>query len=207
MKKLSTLGSLALSLTLTTTAFANPDAKKPAEAKPADKAAAGAPAMKAEAPAPPEMKPAAELEQLKGMAGTWKCKGEVTAMGNKMPSEMTMKSGLDMDGYWMMSMGTEKKAKGSKMPAYKSHDMTGYDATTKQFVRMGVDNMGSWTNATSKGWNGDAMEWIGTGKMMGQDTKINETVTKDATGKNVTIKGTTTAGGQPIVTWDMACKK
>ena len=204
MKKIA-LAS-ALTLAFAGAALAAPDAKKEAP-KPADKAtpADKAAPAKPEAAPPMEMKPAAEMEQLKGMVGSWKCSGKVTAMGQEQPSESTMKTAFDMDNYWVMSnMAEKKKAKG---PAYKSHDMITYDASQKAFVRFGVDNMGGWSMATSKGWNGDKMEWTGGSKMMGQEFKMTDVITKAADGKSFAVSGFLAAGADKPVQWEMTCKK
>jgi len=204
VKKLSLI---AISLSFAATAFANPDPKKAEPAKPADKAAAPADKAAPSTPAPADMqaKPAAELAQLDGMVGTWKCSGTVNVMGKEMKTESTMKYAWDMDKFWMVGNGLEKKQKG--MPQYKSHDMIGFDAGKKEFVRMGVDNMGAMSMASTKGWNGDKMEWAGMAKMNGQDMKLMETVTKDASGKQVAIKGHFMAGAQQPVAWDISCKR
>jgi hypothetical protein len=202
MKKFALASTLALAFA--GTAFANPDGKK--EMKPAEKAAPAAP-VKAEAPPAMEMKPAAELEQLKGMIGSWKCSGKVTAMGQEMASESTSKSAWDLDNYWVVTNMAEKKKGKGKEPAYKAHDLTGYDAGAKMFVRMSVDNMGTSSTSTSKGWEGDKMEWAGNAKMMGKDVKLVETITKDATGKQITIAGHYLAGADKPVAWNLTCKK
>ena len=83
----------------------------------------------------------------------------------------------------------------------------GYDAGGKQFVRMLTDNMGTSATSTSKGWQGDKMEWSGSAKMMGQDAKLLETVTKDATGKQLTYVGHYLMGTEKPVEWNITCKK
>jgi Protein of unknown function (DUF1579) len=205
MKNIALASTLILAFS--SAALAEPEPKKD-PAKPAEKKAPAAeqamPAKPDAAPIP-EMKPAAELEQLKPMIGSWKCSGKVIAMGTEMASESTQKTSLSLDNYWVVTDGAEKKK--AKEKGYKSHDMMGYDAGGKQFVRMMIDNMGTSATMTSKGWQGDKMEWTGSAKMMGQDAKLFETVTKDATGKQVAYVGHYLLGTEKPVQWNLTCKK
>ena len=61
--------------------------------------------------------------------------------------------------------------------------------------------------ASSKGWNGDKMEWTGTGKMMGQEFKLTDVITKSADGKSFAVAGFYAAGADKAIQWDMTCKK
>lgn len=89
--------------------------------------------------------------------------------------------------------------------AYKAVDYYNYDVGSKQFVMASFDNMGSWYNATSKGWEGDKMEWTGKARMMGMDADTKTTITKKSD-KEVTLSGTTTAPNYKD-TMEITCKK
>jgi uncharacterized protein DUF1579 len=151
-----------------------------------DKAAAK-PAPAADKPPEMAMKPAPELKkEYEGMIGTWKCEGKGSMGGKEMKAKGTMKAAWDLDGYWVAST-IEARVEG--MPGvHKSKDMYGYDATKKQFVNIGVDGMGGWGMMTSPGWQGDKEEWTGKATMMGKETDVKFTITKNGP-KEVTISG------------------
>jgi len=80
-------------------------------------------------------------------------------------------------------------------------DFYSYDPSSKMFVVMGVDNMGGWSMAKSKGWEGDKQEWAGKGQMMGKDVDIKWTVTKKGE-KEITV-----SGGMGTDSFEETCKK
>lgn len=166
-----------------------------------------APKPEAGAAKPPEMqmpKPAAELQQLKMMVGTWHCDGKGNMNGKDMSMKSTYKVAADLDNFWLV--GKLEGAKSKEMPiGYKSVDYYNYDAGSKQFVMASFDNMGSWYNATSKGWDGDKMAWTGKARMMGMDADTTLTVTKKGD-KEVALSGTTTAPGYKD-SMEITCKK
>lgn len=100
--------------------------------------AAPAPAMAAPPPPPPEIK-----VMLKAQAGTWKCTG--TGMGQ--PMKATMKSKVDLDGFWIQDAfeGTMGKTK------FKFVAFTTFDGASKKWRRVMVDNMGGQAMGTSDG--------------------------------------------------------
>jgi hypothetical protein len=160
------------------------DKKAPASAPAA--AAAAAPAKPPEKP--PEMKPAPELKaEYGGMIGTWKCNGKGSMGGHEMKSTGTYKAEWGLDNYWVVAKAEEKMV-GMPM-SHKSIDIYGYDATTKEFTQLSVDNMGGWSMTKSKGWQGDSEEWVGTGNMMGKTSEVKWSITKKGD-KEVTVKGT-----------------
>jgi hypothetical protein len=174
---------------------AAPD-KKPEAAKP--EAGAAKPA------APPAPKPAAELDQLKMMVGTWHCDGKGNMNGTDMPMKSTYRVAKDLDGFWLV--GKLEGAKSKEMPfAYKSVDYYNYDAGSKQFVMASFDNTGSWYNATSKGWDGDKMTWTGKARMMGMDLDTTLSITKKGD-KEVALSGSTT-GQNYKDSMEITCKK
>lgn len=104
---------------------------------------------KSDKAAPPakETKPAmptvpAELTAFaKVFTGTWKCKGEsVEHDGSKVAITATNRTKLDLDKWWL----TESvEVKGMKMGSYKMTTFTTYDATSKKWRRLAMDNFGS----------------------------------------------------------------
>src|SRR5678815_2905900 len=112
-------------------------------------------------------KPPAELKELDGMVGNWKCTGKGTMMGQPMETTGTYKAAWDLDKNWVVAH-LEGKAKG--MPgAHKEVSYYGYDPGSKMFVTMSADNMGGFSMAKSKGWEGDKQEWTGKATMMGKE--------------------------------------
>jgi hypothetical protein len=171
-----------------------PEAAKPAEAKPAEAKPAEAKPAAGEA-----MKPAPELQQYKGMIGSWKCEGKGSMMGKELKMSGTYKAAWDLDNFWVIAH-FEGKAAG--MPgSHKGMDIYGYDSAQKMFVVTGVDNMGGWSQAKSKGWEGDKQEWAGQGYMMGKQADVKWTVTKKGD-KEITL-----SGSMGTDSWEETCKK
>jgi hypothetical protein len=198
MRKLFTVGAVVLWSSVAFAQAGGGDAAKKAppasEAKPAAPPPADSGAMMG---AP---KPAEELQQLKDMVGVWKCEGKTVVGGKEMQDKSTATFMWDLDKFFVSSRMESPKSKDNPS-GYKGRAMYGWDPGAKQFVAMGVDNMGGMSMLTSKGWSGDKMEWAGKAKMMGQEMDAKETITKKGP-REVMISGS--AGP---VTWESNCKK
>ena len=106
-------------------------------------------------------KPAAELDQLKGLDGNWNCKGKYHAspMGpEKLNIQSSMKVKKDLDGFWYVVRVEEKGSKEHKTP-WKAEELWGHQGG--KFTRMLFDNFGGSGQLTSQGWQGDSMVWTG----------------------------------------------
>jgi hypothetical protein len=159
---------------------APPPAAAPAKpAAPAPAAAAKPPAAAVAAPPPAAPKPAAELDQLKYFEGSWKCDGKQPAgpFGPEHPYKSVFKMKKDVENFWVALEYEQKKSKVHPMPI-KAKGFVGYDAVSKKFVTIGVDNTGGWISEISGGWEGDKMVFSGEGAMMGQKVSFRETYTK-----------------------------
>ncbi len=155
-------------------------------------------------PAMEEPKPAPELQELKGMIGSWKCDGKGTAGTETFPMKGTAKFTWDYGNFFVVASIVGPKSK--DMPAgYKETDIYGYDPVAKQFVMNGFDSMGGMTSMTSKGWEGDSQTWTGKYKIAGHDMDSKLTVTRKGD-KEVHLAGTETGGGM-TVTVDQTCKR
>ena len=126
-------------LTMSAVAVAQPKADKaPAPAPTKDaKPVAGAPAKAAPAmpTVPPEL-----IEMAKSSAGNWKCKGEAfEADGSKSPVTATNKAKADLDKWWISET---MEVKGMKMGVFKMTTFTTFDAASKKWRRIGLDNWG-----------------------------------------------------------------
>jgi hypothetical protein len=110
--------------------------------------AAGAADAKAAAVKPPA--PPAEIkEALKTQGGNWRCTGEAADPSGQMTAmKGTMRTKADLDGWWIQDSftGTMGKAK------YKQTAYTTYDAASKKWRRISVDNMGGQAIGTSDGF-------------------------------------------------------
>jgi hypothetical protein len=201
MRKILAVCSIAL---LSSSAFAQGGAAPP----PAEKKAPEPAAKPADKPAAPpaagmhEPKPAEQLQQLKGMVGSWHCEGKFTMGGQTMAMKSTAKFAWDLDNFFIHGEFDSPKSK-ENPHGYKGHAVYGYDG--KQFVEMSVDNMGGMEMATSPGWTGDTQEWTGHAKMGGADIDTHTTITRKGD-KEVHISSTMGAGAQ-AATEEMTCKK
>jgi hypothetical protein len=138
-----------------------------AAAQPADK--------KAAPPAPVEMKPADEIAAMfKQSGGKWSCTGKGMDMtGKEVPFTYTITSKMDLGNYWIQSQMASKKTK--EMPAFAFTMYTSYDAKTKQWTRLMVDNMGGHEVATSAGLQGQTVSWEGKSGGMGMSAVTKHT--------------------------------
>ena len=132
-------------------------------AKAAAGSGAGAGSAKAAPPAMQMPKPAQELlDMTKNMGGTWKCTGKVHLPGADMDVTADIKGKMDVDKMWWHESLTQTK---SKTP-YKFEAYMTYDAASKKWNRVSVDNMGVFESASSD----DAKSWTGTSSGMGRST-------------------------------------
>jgi hypothetical protein len=218
--------AIAMMLAFTGSAFAQPakgdamkkapDASKPAP--PADNKKAPAADPKAPTQPPPaaamtQPKPPTEVADMaKAMGGNWKCTGK-GVMDPMKPTEMsefkgTYKASLDnsLDKFWVKGewTGTSGKIK-MKGLMYMT-----YDAASKKWNRVMVDNMGMSGTETSTGMPAGAKEgtmvWEGESRMMGQTIKGK--TTEDVKAKEVTMKMEMSPDGKKWMTgMEMTCKK
>ena len=147
------------------TAFAgDPKAPTPAPAPTAaktDPKAAPTPA-KTDPKAPPAAAtpamptvPTEIADMAKGMAGTWKCKGETMHMdGTKEAVTATNTAKVDLDKWWI----SETLSVTGKMK-FKMQGYTTYDASAKKWRRVSVDNWGGSYVGTSDGMKDNKMDW------------------------------------------------
>jgi hypothetical protein len=125
------------------------DAKAPAKADPK---AAPAPA-KAEMPMPKV--PQEVVDMAKAKAGTWKCTGNMyDQTGTPTPMTATLKSKADLDGFWLHDSFEVKMAKYK----YKFESFMTYDAASKKWRSVMVDNSGSQSIGTSDGMKDNKMD-------------------------------------------------
>lgn len=213
--------TLAMALGMTGSALADahkekaPDMKKaPAAGTPATPAKPATPATPAKAEPPKKMeapKPdPAIAEMAKSMVGTWKCTGkaamnpaDMTQMTD-MKMTMTFKVDGNLDKFWIVgTMASQGK------PSFKGTMYTTYDAASKKWVRLAVDNMGGSETNTSMGLKDGKMLWEGEARMPGMgNMKTRTTETLTTPGKEVSIVGEGTMDGKTWMKgWEATCKK
>ena len=180
-----------------------PDAKKaPDAAKPDAKKPDPKPEAK-KAPTPPtELADAA-----KAMAGTWKCTGK----GAMDPADMTkmtemkgtMSAKLDLDKWWIHGDYT---ATVTGMPGTMKGTMyTTYDAASKKWTRVMMNNMGGFDTATSTGGTGKVV-WEGDMHGMGMTMKSRST--EEMSAKEMKISSEMSMDGKKwVASFEMTCKK
>ena len=160
--------------------------------------ASAAPAM-AMPTAPPEL-----IDMGKKMAGTWHCTGTVTMPDKSTkPTKGDLKFSVELDKMWIKASMTET---GTKTP-YKFEAYVSYDAASKKWTHISLDNMGGYELSHSDGMSGNAVTWMGESTMMGMTmkTKSVHTMVSD---KDVKIDDTMSMDGKtwtPMVS--VECKK
>jgi uncharacterized protein DUF1579 len=152
-------------------------------------------------------KPAAELAGLKYFAGSWSCSGDAPAgpfgPAHKTQSSLMLKS--DLDGFWYAGTMTEMKTASNPHPV-KGMLHLGYDATSKQFVQVWVDNMGAWATQMSPGWQGETLVFSGDQTVMGEKAMARDTLVKKSD-TEFTHKFELTMKGQTSTIIDETCKR
>ncbi len=149
--------------TLTMVGFAGLAAAQPkADAKAAPKAdaktdaKAAAPKVDAKAEMPTPKVPSEVLDMAKAMAGTWKCTGSTFGTdGAPIPMTATMKSKADLDGFWIHDSFEAKMGKTQK---FKFESFMTYDASSKKWRYVMLDNWGTQSIGTSDGMKDGKMD-------------------------------------------------
>jgi hypothetical protein len=147
-------------------------------------------------------------EMFKAMAGKWSCTGKAADMasGKEIPISFTMTTKMDLDNFWIQSSMASKKTKESPM-AYKFTSYTTYDAKTKSWQRLSVDNMGMWETDTSTGLQGQTINWEG--KTVGGGMSMQVKHVDEMKGpKEMAIKGSMSMDGKSwMPSYEATCKK
>lgn len=123
-------------------------------------------------------KPPVELDQLKPLIITKnsECKGKEFAspFGPEHVSRLTFTSTLDLDGFWYVVHGTEKKTAVNPNPV-KFRAVFGYDTASKKFTTLGVDNLGGHDMETADAVSDGKAVFSGTYKLNGSDYAVRDT--------------------------------
>lgn len=158
-----------------------PAATKPAQAaKPVAPTAAPTPVKadpaKPVAPSEPAAPPAmpvapAEVAAMVKAAPSLRCTGSVFSPMGETKMTATIKNKVDLDKWWVHSSFVQNG--GMK---FKFESFTTYDAGSKKWHRVMVDNFGTYEVATSSGPKDGKLVWEGTstsamGAMMGRHTE------------------------------------
>jgi hypothetical protein len=172
-----------------------------------------APDAKKDAPKAPDAKktppaPPAELAAMaKDMAGNWKCTGK-GAMDPADMTKMTDMKGtyaakLDLDKWWIRGDFT---ATVTGMPGTMKGTMyTTFDAASKKWTRVMMDNMGGFESTTSSGGTGKIV-WEGDSHGMGMTMKTR--TTEELTAKEMKISSEASMDGKKwMAAFEMSCKK
>lgn len=188
-----------------------PPVTKPAVTLPAATAAHATPppvpVAAAPAPMPVAPKPAAELDQMKVLEGTWRCDGRAPAGpgGPEHAYKSTWKFKRDLDNFWWAAEYQQVKAKANPVPMKARGYMT-YDPGTKGFVMLGVDNMGGTSNESTVGWTGDSVTLAGDASQGGRKIPFREVITKNGD-REFTWRGEMRVGSDWVTLGEDRCKK
>jgi hypothetical protein len=139
--------------------------------------------------------------------GKWKCDGKALDMppfqkAHPVKAEITTKK--DLNGYWYAMRYEEKKSKDNPKP-FVFAGFVGFDPSKKQLVRTDIDGMGMLTHLSSKGWEGDKIQWAG--EVMGMKMQFRETTTKKSDKQLATVLEMAGPDGKWGTLMEMSCKK
>lgn len=195
--------ALAIGMVLVSTmAFADSHNEKKADA------------MKKEAPAAPAMAaptaPAELAAMAKSGAGNWKCKGKAVADPSK-PDMVeftgTYKSTLDLEKFWLKGEWTSAMGK-MKM---RGLIYTTYDASSKKWHRIMLDNAGGSGWESSSGLPAGAAEgkivWEGESRMGAMTSKTRSTEEVAAKSFKITSEMSMDGGKKYVTGMEMTCTK
>lgn len=172
-------------------------------------AGSGSGSGSAAAPAMAMPKPAPELmDMAKKMAGTWHCTGKVQMSmdgktGSWKDTKGDLKFSVDLDNWWIKASMTET---GTKTP-YKFEAFVTYDAMSKKWTHMSMDNMGGHEVSSSDGLKDGAVTWMGEASAMGMTMKVKSVHTM-VSDKDIKIAESMSMDGKTWMdTVQVECKK
>jgi hypothetical protein len=124
-----------------------------------------------------------KLKELQPFIGTFQCTGTAFAspMGPEHPTKARVTGTWTLGGTWLEIHYTETKTAKNPHP-YDVLALWGYDEQPKAFVAGTVDNMGSYYNQQSPGWQGDKLVFTGPMHGGGMTANFRDIFTK--VGKN-----------------------
>ena len=152
-------------------------------------------------------KPPAEMANLKIFDGAWSCEGksEASPMGPAGTSKGSVRMHSDLGGFWRSGM---VRSTMSNMPgAMEGMFHMTYDAGSKQYVMLWVDNMGAYSQETASGWEGDKIAFSGDMAMGGTKMTVRDTFTKGADGTTMTHGWESQINGKWTALGSETCKK
>jgi hypothetical protein len=144
------VGAFVLAAATVAAAVAAPAAWAQPAAEPATGPAGATGSTGSKTAAPMEMpKPNPMLDQLKYLAGSWKCTGSGYTEGKAHPTTAQVKAAWDLNGYFLGLRYQERKTKDNPMPVTAVEHM-GYGAELNKLIAGFIDSMGGYgTQATS----------------------------------------------------------
>jgi hypothetical protein len=146
-------------------------------------------------------KPPAELDAMaKLMLGTWACDSTVKLGKTNEKYALKITWTRELGGFWLVGR-SEATVQGMKL---ETVSYLGYDAASKTWTQMAVDNQGSVVSLTAKG-TPEKLEFTGKARSMGQDFSPTMTMVKKSD-KEVVLATSATMGGQTM-SEEMVCKK
>ena len=144
------------------------------------------------APASPPKAPV-EINQLPlvGGGGRFECKGQSFAspLGPEHATIMIVTSSLELDGFWYVVQGAEKKTAVNPTPA-KFRGAFGYDTASKKFVALFIDNLGGHAVETADTVSAGKVVFTGTDTLNGTDYNVRDTYTPMGHVGEVQVSGT-----------------
>jgi hypothetical protein len=111
---------------------------------------------------PPSTAPPPQLAELDVFAGRWKCEGTIPATDSTpaQTTRATLTIAPDLDGFWYS--GRQRREKTSADPkAITRQFYWSFDPVMRQFVGGWLDSRGGWLTHTARGWDKDALVFVG----------------------------------------------
>ena len=144
---------------------------------------------------------------MKVLEGSWHCDGRAPAGpgGPEHAYKSTWKFKRDLDNFWWAAEYQQTKAKTNPVPM-KARGYLTYDPASKNFVMLGVDNMGGTSSEVTSGWTGDSVTLAGDANMGGKKIPFREVITKKGN-REFTWRGEMRMGADWVTLGEDRCKK
>jgi hypothetical protein len=157
-------------------------------------------------------KPAQQVtDRAKAMAGTWKCEGTAAGMdGKDMKFTGTMSSKSDLDGFWVHDTFSGVAGAGATSMKYKFESFATFDAGSKKWRTVMVDNWGGQAIGTGDEMKDGKMDTAAESmdSMMGKGMmKDHVDVSDMKKGAHMWGEGSHDGGKTWNKAYDMMCKK
>lgn len=149
----------------------------------------------------------ADADRRHEQLGRWFCEGTTGTPEQQRPYYGRLHNQWDLDGTaWLVLHFREQSPPAGQEPMVEKQFWT-YDAMTGRHTRYILVASGDHATATAPGWQGDTLDWDGSGNLGGLHVHFHETVQRLSPTQYRWIGTIDTVDGHRLVQYDMLCRK